>query len=174
MHAVLGLLEHDGLRAVKDLIGHFHGVAVKLFAHLPADGGLVVVVGGQAVHEHGGALGLRHQLGVDLIGGQGVDALLPDLDRLTHADPDVGVDDIRTGHGVGVLAQRDAAAADAGELFALFHQRGVRPVGFGGAGHKMQAHLGAADHQAVAHVVAGVAHVGEFQPLQLAEMLTQR
>jgi len=32
----------------------------------------------------------------------------------------------------------------------------------------------AADHQAVAHVVAGVAHVGEFQPLQPAEMLTQR
>mgnify|MGYP000016625912 CR=1 FL=1 len=56
VHAVLGLLEHDGLRAVKDLIGHFHDVAVKLFAHLPADGGLVVVVGGQAVHEHGGAL----------------------------------------------------------------------------------------------------------------------
>ena len=134
----------------------------------------MVVVGGQAVHEHGGALGLRHQLGVDLIGGQGVDALLPDLDRLTHADPDVGVDDIRTGHSVGVLGQGDGGAAALGKLFALFHQGGVRPVSLGGAGHEIQAHLGAADHQAVAHVVAGVAHVGEFQPLQLAEMLTQR
>ncbi len=38
----------------------------------------------------------------------------------------------------------------------------------------MQAHLRAADHQAVAHVVAGVAHVGKFQALQLADMLTQR
>ncbi len=92
---------------------------LTFLAHLLAHGGLVVVVGGQAVHEHGG-LGLRHQLGVDLIGGQGVDALGPDFHRLAHADPHVGVDDIRTGHSVGVLGQGDAGAAALGKLFALF------------------------------------------------------
>ncbi len=35
----------------------------------------------------------------------------------------------------------------------------------------MQAHLGAAHHQAVAHVVTGVAEVDEVDALQLAEVL---
>ena len=49
VHPVFGFLEHDGLRAGEHFIGHFHGIAAKLFAHLLANGGLVVVVGGQAV-----------------------------------------------------------------------------------------------------------------------------
>ena len=125
------------------------------------------------MHEHGSGLGLGHQFGVDLVGGQGLDALGPDFHRLAHADPHIGVDDIRTGHSVGVLGQGDGGAAALGKLFALFHQGGVRPVSLGGAGHEIQAHLGAADHQAVAHVVAGVAHVGKLEALQLAEMLPQ-
>ena len=35
----------------------------------------------------------------------------------------------------------------------------------------MQAHLGAADHEGIAHVVAGVAHVDQLFALQFPEML---
>ena len=54
VHPVFGFLEHDGLRAGEHFIGHFHGIAAKLFAHLLANGGRGVGVGGQSVHEHGG------------------------------------------------------------------------------------------------------------------------
>ena len=36
----------------------------------------------------------------------------------------------------------------------------------------MQPHFGTAHHQAVAHIVAGIAHVSKVDALQLAEMLT--
>ena len=120
------------------------------------------MVGRQAVHKDGGVLGLGHQRGVDLIGGQRVDALLPYGGRFAHADPHIGVDGIGPGCGIGVFGQGDAAAAQAGKLLTAGNKLGVRPVGLRRAGHKMQAHLGAADHQAVAHVVAGVTHVDEL------------
>ena len=41
----------------------------------------------------------------------------------------------------------------------------------GGAGGEVEAHLGAAHHQAVAHVVAGVAEVNEVDALEVAEVL---
>ena len=65
-------------------------------------------------------------------------------------------------------------AAQACKLLTAGDELLVRPVGLGCAGYKMQAHLGAADHQAVAHVVAGIAHVSEFQPGQLAKVLFDR
>ncbi len=40
-----------------------------------------------------------------------------------------------------------------------------------GAGGEVEAHLGAAHHQAVAHVVAGVAKVNEVDALEVAEVL---
>src|SRR5262245_29752950 len=50
VQTVLGLVEHDRLRTVDDLVGD-----------------LVAAMGGQAVHEQCIRLGQRHQPGVDLI-----------------------------------------------------------------------------------------------------------
>ena len=126
------------------------------------------------MHEHRRGLGPGHQRPVHLVGGQRLDALGPDLLRLAHAHPHVGVDHVGAVHRVGVLAQGHAAAAFRRQRPAARSQRRVRPVGLGRAGHKIQPHLGAADHQAVAHVVPRVAQVGEFQALQGAELLPQR
>ena len=174
MHPVFGFLEHDGLRAGEHFIGHFHGVAAKLFAHLLANGGLVVVVGGQAVHEYGGRLCLCHQFSVYLIGGKRFNALGPHFNRLAHAYPHIGVYHIGVLYGIGVIAQGNGSAGFGGNGLALFHQLRGGPVCLGGAGNKVQAHLGAANHQGVAHVVAGIAHVSEFQPGQLAKVLFNR
>ena len=43
MHPILRLIEHDGCGAFEHLIGDFHGVPLEPFAHLLADGGLMLV-----------------------------------------------------------------------------------------------------------------------------------
>ena len=172
MHPVLGLVEDDALGAFEDFVGDLHRVAAKALAHLPAHGGLVVVVGGQAVHEHGVGACNVHQLLVDLVWCQVVDALGPHLHRLAHGHPDVGVQHVGPLGGLGgVLFKGDGGTGLGGDLLTLGHQLRVRLVLLGCAGGEMQAHLGAAHHQAVAHVVTGVAEVDEVDALQLAEVL---
>ena len=84
----------------------------------------------------------------------------------------IGVQHISTFGGLGgVLLKGQGRAGLGGDLPALFHQSRVRLVLFGGAGGKVQAHLGAAHHKAVAHVVAGIAEIDEVDSLQMAEML---
>ena len=134
----------------------------------------MVVVGGQAVHEYGGRLCLCHQFSVYLIGGKRFNALGPHFNRFAHAYPHIGVYHIGVLYGIGVIAQSDGSAGFGGNGLALFHQLRGGPVCLGGAGNKVQAHLGAANHQGVAHVVAGIAHVSEFQPGQLAKVFLDR
>ena len=55
-------------------------------------------------------------------------------------------------------------------MLAPFHQRRVGEVLLRGAGHEIHAHLRAAHHQRIAHVVAGVAHVDQLYALQAAEL----
>lgn len=101
-----------------------------------------------------------------------MDALGPDLDGLTHGDPHIGVKDIGTlGSLGGVLLKGQGGTGLGGNGLALCDQGGIRLILFGGAGGEVQAHLGAAHHQAVAHVVTGVAEVDEVDALQLAEVL---
>ena len=120
------------------------------------------------MHEHGMRACDVHQLLVDLVGGEVVDALGPDLHRLAHGHPHVGVEHVGTlGSLGGVLLKGDGR----GDGLALGHEGRVRLVLLGGAGGEVQAHLGTAHHQAVAHVVAGVAEVDEVDALQLAEVL---
>ncbi len=57
------------------------------------------------------------------------------------------------------------------DLLALGHEGSVRLVLLGCTGGEVQAHLGAAHHQAVAHVVAGIAEVNEVDALQVAKVL---
>ena len=172
MHPVLRLVKDDGLGAFKHLVGDLHGVTAEGLAHLLADGGLVVVEGGQTVHEHGLGAGLRHQLGVDLIGGQVVDALLPDLHGLAHGHPHVGVDHVGVLHGRGGIGEEfQRGAGLGGNGLTLADQRRFGEVLLRGAGHEVHTHFGAAHHQGVAHVVAGVAHVHQLLALQAAAVL---
>ena len=172
VHPVLGLVEHDALGAFKHFIGHFHGVAAKALAHLLAHGGLVVVEGGQAVHEHGVGACNVHQLLIDLVRRQVVDPLGPDLHRLAHGHPHIGVQHIGTLGGFSrVLLKGEGGAGLGGNGLTLCHKGRVRLVLFGCAGGEVQAHLGAAHHQAVAHVVAGIAKVNEVDALQVTKML---
>ena len=82
MHAVLRLIEDDRLRAVEHRIGDL-GVAVR----------------GEAMHEDGVLLRVRHQLLVDLVGLEDRRAL-GGLMLKAHAGADVGVDGIRAVHGL--------------------------------------------------------------------------
>ena len=127
---------------------------------------------GQAVHEAGLRACVGHEGRVHLIGGQVGNALGPDLHRLAHAHPHIGVDDVGPLGGLhGVADKAQGAAALLGNGLAGLYQLGIREVLLRRAGHKIQPQLGAAHHQRIAHVVAGIAHVNHLQPLQAAEML---
>ena len=91
MHPVLRLVKDDGGRGLEHLVGDLHGLPSELLAHLFPHLGLVVMVGGQAVHEPALGPGVVHQGLCHLIGRQGGNALLPDLHRLPHGDPNVRV-----------------------------------------------------------------------------------
>ena len=127
--------------------------------------------GRQTVHKYAVCCGCGHLLRVHLIGGQLADALRPHLGRFAHGDPHVGVDHIRTLDGLHrILAEGELRAGLGGDFLTLGDQRGVGEVLLRGAGHELQAHLRAAHHQGVAHVVARVAHVHQLHALKAAKV----
>src|SRR3954451_1566396 len=96
MHPVLRLVEHDRRRRLEDLLGDFHLGDPECLEHLLADLGLRVVERGQAVHELRVRIpGCCHRSRVDLVGAELLDALAPDLVRLAHRNPDIGVQEVR-------------------------------------------------------------------------------
>ena len=112
-----------------------------------------------------GSRGVHHVHG-HLVGRQIADALLPDLVRLAHGHPDVCVDHVRALHrAVHILGQCHGAAAESSERFTLRHQLRRGEILLRRAGHKVHSHLGTGDHQGVAHVVAGVAHIDQLHAL---------
>ena len=124
------------------------------------------------MHEHSVRACNVHQLLVDLVGGKVVDALSPHLHRLTHGHPHIGVQHVGTLGGLGgVLLKGEGGTGLGSDLLALGHEGSVRLVLLGCTGSEVQAHLGAAHHQAVAHVVAGIAEVNEVDALQVAKVL---
>ena len=79
---------------------------------------------------------------------------------LAHRDPHVGVEVVDAGHAlVDVLGQRQPGAGLLGDLAAGLDEVVVRPQVARRAQPDVHAELAAADHQRVAHVVAGVAQV---------------
>ena len=99
MHAVFGLVEDDGLRAVEDCVGDF-GVAAR----------------GQAVHEDGVGRGFGHQRFVHLKGAEDGRAL-GGLVLEAHADADVGVDGVGAfDGGLRVLQEAELAAVGLGDV----------------------------------------------------------
>ncbi len=77
----------------------------------------------------------------------------------------VGVDHVRTGDGfVWSLINSSTAPVSACNGLTRFDQRGIGEILLRGAGHEVHAHLGAAHHQGIPHVVPGVAHDTGFTP----------
>ena len=85
VHAVLGLVEDDGLRPVDDV-----------------GGDLLAAVGGQAVHEHGVGEASAITAALTWYGCEGLGAGRLLVVAVAHREPDVGVD------GVGVRPPRAA------------------------------------------------------------------
>ena len=124
------------------------------------------------MHELALGTGVVHQCLSHLIGTQSGDALCPHLHGLTHGDPHVGVDHVGTfGGRHRVLDELQHCAGLGGDRLAGVDEGLVWEIGLGSAGHKVHAHLGAAHHQGVAHVVPGVAHIHQLDALELSEVL---
>src|SRR6516164_7672581 len=124
VQAVFGLVEDDAGGGVEDVAGDFEAAGhAGVFHDLPADGGVGVVVGGQAVHEFDARVaGGGHEGGVDLVGGEDFDPVGPDVFGFAHGYPDVGVDEIDPGHGLPrVLGDRDPRAGLLRDLVRRIH-----------------------------------------------------
>ena len=107
MHPIVSLLEHDRLRSVDHLGGHFEAA-----------------VGRQAVHEDRSRGGERHHVGVDGVALELLPALFL-LRFLTHRHPRVGVDRVGAPDGVGrTMGLLDVALADQPQPFQLGVVRG--------------------------------------------------
>ncbi len=164
MHAVFRLLEGDAGWRLEHVVGHFDAVfQVRiLFGDLFADLGVAVVEGRQAVHELGTRVaGGFHQVGVDLIRQQLLDALGPGFHRFAHRYPDIGVNEVDAfDRFFRIFGEGDACAAFLTVFFAARHQIVQRPQRFRRADAHVHAEFGADQQQRVAHVVARVAQVG--------------
>ena len=172
MHTVLRLVENDGAGAFEYLVGNLHSVKTEALSYGLTDLGHMVVVCGETVHKYCVLACVVHQLLIYLIGKQCVDALLPDLNGLTHRYPNVGIDNVcALGRLHGILNKAKLCAGLSGKLLATVDQRLIGEILLGSASGEVQSHLSATDHKGVTHIVSGVAHVYEVDALQSAEML---
>ncbi len=149
MKPVLGLVEYNAMRAVDDLCGHF-----------------LTTVGGKAVHENGVFPGACHEFTSNLIAGE---LLLSDSGFLfvAHADPDIGVDDVRTAGGLpGVTHDQYFTFST---VTPVAKNVPVRLVSLGAGKNKVHPHPGRCFDQGVGDVVAvadiGHANTSERSPL---------
>ena len=129
VHPVLGLVPDDRSLGLEDVVRDLHPVQPEPLVHLLADLGLAVVERRQAVHELDGRVaGLGDELGVDLVGREELDPLVPDRRVLAHRDPDVRVEEVDALHAlVGALGQGDPGAGVLRDLPAA-SRRGPRPA----------------------------------------------
>ena len=121
--------------------------------------------GGQAVHEfHIGIAGRIDDLLVNLIRRHQADAFCPRLFGFPHRNPDIGVEKVHVVNTfLNILCERNARARHAGDFTAFGNQRLVRPEGFRCDQTNIHPHFRRADHQRIAHVIAGVTEVSEAQ-----------
>ena len=100
----------NGSLRLEDLLGDLERLEPPFLENRLADLGLPVVQRRQAVQELDRRVsrGLE-QAGVDLVGKKLLDALVPFLLRFAHREPDVGVEEIGSGHRfVDVGREREA------------------------------------------------------------------
>ena len=160
MHAVLGLVEDLRLLRLEHVVFHFHLRHAEALRDVGAGGGVGVVEGRQAVQEDSLLTSVLHDCGGYLVRSQVADTLLPYLVRLTHGYPYVGTDNISVpGCLLHILSQGNGCTGFFCVLLTLCYQLRIREIFLRCACHKVETQFGADDHQGVAHVVAGIAHV---------------
>ena len=166
VHAVLGFIEDDGLRAFEHLVGDLHLGDAELLGNLCAGGRQRVVEGGQAVQEDGILVREIHELLRHAVGLKQADALGPDLLGLAHRDPDVGIDHMSTADALlRIVGQRDGAAVLGGNGLAGLHDVVSRPALLRSTGNEVQAELGTDDHQRAGDVVLCGASYGRVRSM---------
>ena len=161
MEPVLGLVEHNRVAGLEDLVGHLEAIETIGLEDLLADRGVAVVERRQAVHEpHVRVLRTTHDVHVHLIGLEQVDALLPHALLLTHRHPHVGVEEVDPSDAfVDVLGQRQLGAGLFCDVPTGLHQLVRGPQVLRRAQPHVHAELAATDHERVPHVVAGVPEI---------------
>ena len=174
MHAVFRFLENDGLGAFKNFIRDLHAVNAELFINAFSDGGIKIMEGRKAMHKDALRPGLAHDFSGNTIGNQILDSFLPDGIRFTHGNPDICIDGVSAIHSAYIRGKFQGGAGFSGDGPAIGNQVLVRPVLFRRACDEVHTHFGTADHQGIPHVVAGVAKIYQFNPLQEAKMLPDR
>ena len=126
----------------------------------------------QAVHENGVRLCHGHLFRVHLILFQKPDALCPHAVGLAHRDPDVGIQNVCALRALfNGFRERHGAAALRRILFCKRHQLLRREELLRRAGREVKTHLRAGDHEGVSHIVARIAEIGKFKPLERALLL---
>ncbi len=127
--------------------------------------------GGQAVLKDGGGLSHSHDFLIDLIGTQELDALLPQLCRLAHGEPYIGVEHIAvTCADSDIVGELKHRAGLGGDCLALLNEPILRHELLGATGAEVHAELCADDHEGVCNVVAGVTEEGELAAAHVAEL----
>ena len=171
MHPVLALVEDLRVLRLEDLVRHLEGAGVL------RDLGIEVVERRQAVQEHQLAVDVArgaHEVHVDLIGAQHLDAL-GGLSLLAHRHPDIGVEHVRTLHALdGVVEHTDVDAVALRDLLGLGEDLLVRPEFLRRAADIADTCLGAAHHERIRDIVAAITNIGNRAVLQRAEGLLDR
>ena len=149
---------------LEHLLGDLHGGDAELLVNIAPHLRLEIVERGETMHELGARIaGGLHQVGVDLIWLEQLDPFRPDLLRLPHRHPDVGVDKVDAGHGVfGTIRNRQLGAVfcfkTAGDLdIGIRRPQGLRP-----ADADIHAEEASHDHQGMPHIRSCIADVGVF------------
>ncbi len=119
----------------------------------------------QAVHEtHPRITAGSHQIGIDLVGHEQTDTLLPGLGGFAHRNPHIGVDELHVPDRlVRIFRQGQHTLVLLFKLARLLEQFRTRPQLPGSGNPHVHAHQATGDHQRIAHVGATVADVGVFE-----------
>ena len=138
MHTVFSFIEYDRIRSFEYIFRHFDTVQAELFMYITTYLSFQIMVSGQTVHKYCIRACNIHQILIDLVGGKVVDALRPNLNRLTLGHPHIGVQHVRALCCLdGILLKGVGRPGLGGNGLTLLHQCGIRLVLFGGAGGKV-------------------------------------
>ena len=171
MQAVFGFVEHEGIGASENLVGHFHFREAVFFLYRFGNFCVRVVEGRQAVEKNRIRIaGAVHQFLIYLVGLEQTDTFVH-LVFFTHRDPDIRVDGVRAFDAADVVRQCDRSAGFLRELSHIVDELFVRPQLLRREGCEMHPELRADNHQAVAHIVSSVAREDELTAFDIAEML---
>ena len=139
---------------------------------LSADAGSQIMEGGQAVHEDYVILGIGKRLGVDLIGSQVPDTLIPNLSGLTHGNPHIGIDNIRVRTCYLDVMVKAYRATGLLSLFYRVNHKLIIGIILGvGADNKVHAQLCTGHHKGIAHVISGISHINELEASEISLFL---